>query len=94
MGKTLFQMADEIAEDDQHEEVLELGACASGLDVQFVDGHSVEEPAHDRACCTPVICPPFFAMSADRPIVCGCCTIPIQRSGKEVDKSAKCRFSA
>jgi hypothetical protein len=82
------------------QKTISMKSCSSSararasLDVQFVDGHSVEEVAHGRAGCTSVISPPFTAMSANRPSVCGCCSIPIRRSGKEVDKSAKCRFSA
>lgn len=42
-------MADEVAKDDQHEELLELGRARASLDVQFMDGHSVKEVAHGRA---------------------------------------------
>jgi hypothetical protein len=62
-----------LTEDDQHEEVLDIGQGATRLEVEFVNGHTVEKLAHGPS-------NPRQAL--------------LQRSRKEVDKSAKCRFSA
>jgi hypothetical protein len=53
------------------QKTISMKSCSSSararasLGVEFVDGHSIKEVAHGRACCTPATSPPFTAMSAD-----------------------------